>query len=142
MITIPKRSLDSIIYGKKRMELVFVKDKLEHPYNAVKQNDILYFTPRGGLASIKARVSKVEMFNNIDFNRIQKIIGENRSLLSKDDMIIENKMKTKHMMAVHFDNVLDIKPFRLNDAALKNVKNSRWISMNKFFDMKDDLVVR
>ena len=108
------------------------------PWNKVNKGDIIYFRNSGELVTIKAEVSKVLQYSQLNINQIKVIInqyGEHIGIKKTDYNKFTDLFKTKNYCVLIFIiNITEIKPFSISKKGFG--LQSSWLSFNNINDMK------
>ena len=107
-----KNSLDNILDGKKKAEVVFRRTDLP-PYNCIRETDQIFFQSKDGFTVAKADVTKVENFKNLDPKAAKKLLEDNKMDLVPTTMNLERDIYFKYATVFWFSNLQELKPFTL-----------------------------
>ncbi len=109
--------LEKIASGEKTVESRWYKFRYP-PWNKVKPGDTLWFKNSGEPVKLKARVTKVLQFENLDEEKIKKIREKYARLLglSKEQasVIGDYFRGKKYCILIFFDDVEQVRPFRID----------------------------
>lgn len=109
--------LDKIASGGKTIESRWYKFRYP-PWDKVRPSDTLWFKDSGEPVVLKARVTKVLQFENLDESKIKKIREKyaRRLGLSKKQvsMIRDYFQGKKYCILIFFDNVKRVRPFKID----------------------------
>jgi ASC-1-like (ASCH) protein len=119
-IAIMKKSwglLPKILSGKKTIESRWYKNK-SAPWGKINKGDIVYFKNSGEPVTVRARVSKVLSFENLNKNKVREILYK----YGKEDGINQNDLENffnlfkdkRYCMLVFLDKPKLIEPFGIN----------------------------
>ena len=120
---------EKIISGEKKIESRWYKTK-HAPWGNIKMGDTVYFKNSGESVSVKARVSKVVCFENLNKKKIKNILNK----YGKDDGIEKNKLSyfyhlfkdKKYCILIFLKKAKVIWPFDINKKGFGMM--SAWIA--------------
>jgi len=129
---------DKILHGEKTAESRWYKNKYQ-PWNRITAGDAIYFKDSGGPVRAKARVTRVLQFENLTPEKTKEIL---RKYGHKDlglDEKIPKEIKDyfqdkKYCLLIFFDQVLKIRPFRINKAGFGT--QSSWLIVDDIEKIK------
>ena len=136
---------EKILQGEKTVESRWYKQK-RSPWDRIKVGDTIYFKDSGEPVSAKAKVIKVFQFDNLDFQKTERILSKYGKYLGISDVMPEIKnyvLGKNYCIFIFFSNVEEIKPFEINKTGYGLM--TAWISLEnideiKIMDNIDDLV--
>ena len=126
-----------ILSKDKTIETRWYKNKYK-PFNNIKEGETIYFKESGCLVTIKATVSKVEQFENLNLNTTKEIIKK-YALKDLGTEIIPKKIEDytsnkKYCIVVHLQNPEKVEPFNINKKGFGAM--SSWICVKNIEDIK------
>ena len=107
-----REPLEKIIKGERKVEPVFTREA-KPPFNAVKVDDTVYFKMKDGFAIAKAKVSKVETYDNLTPEKATNIIEKHREDISPSEIMFERDIYYKYATLIWLEKLYEIKPFRV-----------------------------
>ena len=128
---------DKILSGQKKIESRWYSIKYK-PWNAIAKGEVIYFKDSGEPVRIKAEVSKVIQFTDLNPNRVREILDE----YGEDDGIEQGKIPEfferfkgkKYCVLVFLKNPTEIKPFKIDKAGFGTM--SAWITVDDISKIK------
>ncbi len=127
------RLLDKIVNGSKTIESRWYVTK-KAPFGVIAVNDVIYFKETGEKVSVKALVSDLKFFYDLDYEKIKNIIFEYGSRigvgLDYADRIIDKKM----CALIFLKDVEKIEPFEIDKKGFGNM--CAWISVDDIDNIK------
>ncbi|TFB09116.1 hypothetical protein E3V08_01270 [Candidatus Atribacteria bacterium MT.SAG.1] len=133
-IAIMKKSwglIKKVVTGEKTVESRWYKLRCA-PWDRIKSGDILYFKDSGEPITVKAKVTKVLQFDNLNPKKTERILARyGKADLGTNHIIPEIREYVSgknYCIFVFFDNVEKIEPFNINKTGLGAM--SAWISVN------------
>ena len=127
--------LEHILRGEKTIETRFFKGDIEPDiFQGIHEDDTLYLKLKGGYTVAKAHVSKVEILSDLTPEKIREILDEYKTGILPTDRMYEGDIYSDHAMLVWFDNLQEIRPFRLKDGV---ETNNGWIMVPDINDFRD-----
>jgi ASC-1-like (ASCH) protein len=123
-----------ILDGRKTIESRWYVTK-RAPFDRIDAGETIYFKESGEPVRIKAQVSDVKQFVDLDVEKIRKIFEEYSGIcpIDSEDSIERNKDK-RYCVLVFLMNPKAIKPFEINKKGYGIM--SAWICINKIDDIK------
>ena len=109
-----KASIDDILEGKKKAEVVFLKER-KPPLECVKETDEIYFQSKDGFAVAKAEVTCVKEFEDLTPEKALEILDTHQTAILPTVLNKERDIYFKFAMLFYFDKVQEIKPFFIED---------------------------
>ncbi len=108
---------EKILTGKKKIESRWYKGNYP-PWNKIKSGEIVYFKDSGEPVTIKAEVSSVIQFSDLDSAKVKEILEK----YGNDDGIKKNEIPKyyemfkdkKKGMLIFLKNPQKVKPFQIN----------------------------
>ncbi len=139
-VAIMKKSwglIERILIGEKTIESRWYK--LRHAsWDKIKSGDIIYFKNSGEPVVVKAKVTKVLQFDNLNPKKTKQILAKyGKADLGISHMISEIKeyvSDKNYCILVFFNNVEKIEPFNINKTGFGSM--SAWISVNNINKIK------
>jgi ASC-1-like (ASCH) protein len=126
-----------ILTGQKKIESRWYKTKYP-PFGKIKAGDRIFFKDSGDPVIVKAEVSDVKQFSDLDQNRIKELLetyseddGIERHEIMKYYRLFKDK---KYCILVFIKNPVAIKPFKINKKGYGMM--SSWICINKIDDIR------
>jgi ASC-1-like (ASCH) protein len=124
--------IPKILDGRKKIESRWSKNKIT-PFGKVKVGDLVYFKNSGESATVKAVVSKVVEFENLDLKKVEEIIKKyggdgGISVGNLNDMISWVKDK-RYCSLIYLKNPEQIKPFNINKKGFGT--GAAWLTVEK-----------
>jgi ASC-1-like (ASCH) protein len=120
-----REPLEKIIKGERTLEPVFNREK-RAPFKAVNVDDTVYFKIKDGFAIAKAKVKKVENFDNLTPQTAAELIEEHKEEIRPTNIMFERDIYKKYATLIWFDKLYEIKPFRVKR---NNINPSTWCSV-------------
>ncbi|MBD3362512.1 hypothetical protein GF362_02225 [Candidatus Dojkabacteria bacterium] len=129
--------IDKIIKGAKIAESRWYKTK-KAPWNRITVGDNLYFKDSGEEVKVKADVTKVLQFDNLNPSKRKEILDQ----YGKDDLgtsDLENQIREytkdkKYCIIVYFENVRILKSFKIDKTGYGAM--SAWIVVDNINKIK------
>lgn len=126
-----------ILNGQKKVESRWYSVKYR-PWGSIKEGETIYFKDAGEPVKIKAEVSKVMQFTDLNPNRAKEILDE----YGKDDGIEKEKIPEfferfkdkKYCMLIFLKNPQEIKPFKIDKTGFGAM--SAWIITDNISKIK------
>lgn len=139
-VAIMKKSwglIPKILTGEKTVESRWYKTK-HSPRDKIKAGDTIYFKDSGDPVAVKARVSKVLQFDNLNPQKIEEILAE----YGQKDLGVGHIMQEieeyvsgkNYCILVFFDGVEKIRPFNINKTGFGAM--SAWIAVDNIDKIK------
>jgi len=129
--------LPKILTGEKTVESRWYKNKYT-PWNKIKQGDIVYFKDSGEPVSVKAGVSKVLQFENLNKNKRKGILDKYaKTDLGVKELTPEIKnyvFNKNYCILIFFKNPKKIKPFNINKSGYGAMAS--WICVENISKIK------
>lgn len=123
-------STQKILNGKKKIESRWYSMKCK-PWGSIKENETIYFKDSGEPVRLKAKVSKVMQFANLNPNRVKEILGEygDDDGLDKEKIpeFFERFKNKKYCMLIFLKNPQEIAPFEIDKQGFGTM--SAWITV-------------
>lgn len=111
--------LEKILTGEKTVESRWYKTR-HIPWDRIKAGDTVYFQNSGEPVSVRAKVTKVLQYQNLNPQKTRQILAEYAyGDLGTEHMIPQIRkyvIGKNYCLLVFFNNVEKIKPFRINKA--------------------------
>ena len=119
-----------ILSGEKRIESRWYMTKRD-PWNKIKEGETVYFKDSGAPVTIKATVSRVERFDDLDERKVRELLMK----MHKEDGIEGEKVgyyadefkRKRYCMLIHLKDPQSIPPFNINKRGFGIM--SAWISV-------------
>ena len=117
-----REPLEKIIKGERTIEPIFTREE-KPPFQAVSVDDTVYFKIKDGFAIAKAKVKKVENYNDLTPEKATEIIEEYKEEIKPSNIMFERDIYYKYATLIWLENLYEIKPFRIK----RNTANpSNW----------------
>lgn len=127
------RLLRKIVSGEKKVESRWYRFK-RPPFGCINKGDLIYFKESGDPVSVRAKVQKVLIYDNLTPEKIRSILSEFRSMICVDMSHFE-KVKDKRFCALMFlEDVEEIEPFRIDKSGYGMM--NAWISVDSIDKLK------
>lgn len=126
---LPRRSLENILGGLKKIETIFTKDP-QPSYKVVNVNDTIYLRAYGGYAVAKANAARVENFDNLTPKKVVELLNEYKNEIAPTTDMYETKIYSKFATFVWLDDIQEIRPFSVNE---------KMFELNKYWLTVDDI---
>jgi ASC-1-like (ASCH) protein len=123
IVELRRDQITMILRGQKSIEPKFMKED-KPPYNAVSEDDTIYFQLKDGYAVAKANVSKVENFDNLTPDKVVSLIEENKEALCPNERLVEKACKSSYGTFVWLNQLQEIRPFRVKK---KQDEDTNWM---------------
>ncbi len=125
--------LEKILSGKKIIESRWYKSK-KTPYKNIQEGDIVYFKESGEPVSVKTFVKKVLFFDNLNEDKIKKILHVYGKGIGVDESDVQNVIDKKYCTLIFLKDVKKINPFSINKKGYGLM--SAWISVDNINKIK------
>ena len=122
-----RKLLNKILSGEKKIESRWYKFK-RAPFGCISEGDIIYFKESGEPVTIKARVEKFQVYDNLNPAVINNIIKEYGNLIGVDSGFAEEVINKRFCILIFLKDVQKIKPFNINKKGYGLM--SAWISVD------------
>jgi len=139
-IAIMKKSwglTEKVLTGEKTVESRWYKAK-RVPWNRIKSGDTIYFKDSGEPVTVKAKVTKVLQFDNLNPKKTKQILAKyGKADLGTNHIMPEIREYVSgknYCVFVFFDNVEKIEPFDIDKTGFGAM--SAWISINNINRLK------
>ena len=109
-----KASIDDILEGKKKAEVVFLKER-KPPMECVQEDDEIYFQSKDGFAVAKADVTCVKEFEDLTPESAMELLEKHKAAVLPTVLNKERDIYFKYAMLFYFENVREIKPFYIDE---------------------------
>jgi len=116
-----RASIDDILEGKKKAEVVFLKER-KPPLECISKCDEIYFQSRDGYAIAKAEVTCVKEFEDLTPETATELLEAHKAAVLPTVLNTERDIYFKYAMLFYFEKVREIKPFFIDDS-----NNNGWI---------------
>ncbi|MBP8961055.1 hypothetical protein KBG31_02425 [Patescibacteria group bacterium] len=109
--------IQKILSGEKTIETRWYKHKAK-PWDCIKKGETIYFKDSGSPVTVKAKVSQVEQYEDLDEEKTREILAKysqkdlGTSNISSE--ILEYINGKKYAIIVHLINPQKIKPFNID----------------------------
>jgi ASC-1-like (ASCH) protein len=128
---------EKILSGEKKIESRWYLKKRD-PWDNIKKGETVYFKDSGYPVTVKARVSKVLQFGDLNPKKVRALLERYRSEdgIEKDKAhYFYGKFKTKrYCMLIFLRNPKKVKPFYINKKGFGNMAS--WISVGNIKQIK------
>ncbi len=118
-----KEPLEKIIKGERTIEPVFTREE-KPPFNSISVDDTVYFKIKNGFAIAKAKVTKVENYDNLTPDKATQIIEEHKDNIKPTDILYERDIYYKYATLIWLEKLYEIKPFRVKSP---HINPSNWL---------------
>jgi len=125
--------LNKILMKEKTIESRWYKFK-KPPFNAIKENELVYFKESGMPVTAKAIVEKILFFENLNKDKIKEILLEYGKQIGVDISYFEEIKDKKFCILTFLKEPEKIIPFEINKTGYGNM--SAWITMNNIEEIK------
>lgn len=139
-IAIMKKSwglTEKILSGEKTVESRWYKSKYA-PWDRIKSGDIIYFKDSSEPVTVKAKVTKVLQFDNLNSQKTEQILAKyGKADLGTNHIMPEIREYVSgknYCVFIFFDNVEEIEPFNINKSGFGVM--SAWISVDNIDQLK------
>ena len=119
--------LNKIISREKTIESRWYVNK-KPPYNSISINDVIYFKNSGEPVSVKTKVENVIFYNNLNEEKIRKIISQYGKEICIDMDYLINIKEKRLCTLIFLKDVKKIEPFEINKKGYGNM--CAWISID------------
>lgn len=128
---------DKILSGQKKIESRWYSVKCK-PWNSIKAEETVYFKDSGGPVRIKAEVSKVLQFTDLNPDKVKEILykyGRDDGIeLRKIPEFLKRFKDKKYCMLIFLKNPQEIEPFEINKTGFGIM--SAWITVDSISKIK------
>jgi ASC-1-like (ASCH) protein len=128
-----KDPLEKIIKGKRTIEPIFVREE-KPPFNAVQVDDTVYFKMKDGFAIAKAKVAKVENYDDLTPEKATEIIEEHKEEINPSDIMFERDIYYKYATLIWLEKLYEIRPFRVKK---DTIAPSNWCMVEDINKMRE-----
>ncbi|MBU2638821.1 MAG: hypothetical protein KJ955_07645 [Nanoarchaeota archaeon] len=125
--------LQKIILGEKTIESRWYVNR-KAPYGCIKKGDVVYFKDSGEPVSVKAFVSRVLQFDNLDDDKTLQILKEYGKQIGVGTSYAPALKGKRYCILVFLENVKEIQPFYINKKGYGIM--SAWISVDNIGKLK------
>jgi ASC-1-like (ASCH) protein len=127
--------LDKIISGEKTIESRWYLSK-RAPWDKIKKGETIYFKESADKVKAKATVEKILQFENLDNEKIKKLLKEYELPLGiKDlDFVKEKNKNKKYCILTFLKDVKEIEPFEIDKKGFGLM--SAWICIDNIDKIK------
>ena len=125
--------LQKIISGEKTIESRWYVNR-KAPYGCIKKGDVVYFKNSGEPVAVKASVSSVLQFDDLNDAKILQILKEYGKRLGVDDSYASNIKGKRYCVLVFLENVKETEQFDINKKGYGMM--SAWISVENINKIK------
>lgn len=126
-----------ILVGQKKIESRWYMMRRK-PWNCIFEGETVYFKNSGEPVRMKAEVSKVVQFSDLNPRKVQEILkqyGEDDGLEKEDIPEFYNRFKDKkYCILIFLKNPVEIQPFDINKVGFGMM--SAWITVDDIFNIK------
>lgn len=128
---------NKILTGEKKIESRWYKNKYA-PWDKIKNNEIIYFKDSGNPVTIKAQADKVLQFDNLNPEKVKKILNDYGFIdgIEKNNLekFYERFKNKNYCMLIFLKNVKKIKPFNIDKKGFGLM--SAWITLDDINKIK------
>lgn len=125
------RLTGKILSGEKTIETRWYKHKVK-PWNCIHEGEVIYFKDSGEPVTVKATVSKVEQFANLDNEQIQQLIKKygykDLGTTEISYEILEYVKNKKYAIIIHLKKPQSVVPFNIDKTGYGAM--SAWLSVD------------
>ncbi len=125
--------LQKIISGEKTIESRWYVNR-KAPYGCIKKGDVVYFKNSGEPVTVKASVSDVLQFDNLNDAKILQILKEYGKWIGIDESHASSFKGKRDCILVFLENVKPVEPFDINKKGYGMM--SAWISVDNIEKIK------
>jgi ASC-1-like (ASCH) protein len=126
-----------IVDGSKTIETRWYKNR-SAPWDRVKKGDMIYFKDSGESVSVKATVSKVEQYSDLDDSQIRQILSKYGSRdLGTEEIPAEIRdyvYGKKYGIVIFLEDAEPVEPFEIDKAGFGAM--SAWLCVDDINDIK------
>jgi len=122
VVELNREPLEKIIKRERTVEPIFSREK-KPPFKSVNVDDTIYLKIKDGFAIAKAKVTKVEDYQNLTPEIATKLIEEHKEEIKPTNIMFERDIYYKYATLIWLDNLYEIKPFRIKR---NSAKPSNW----------------
>ena len=122
-----RKLIDKILSGEKKIESRWYKFK-RHPFGSIFKGDIIYFKESGEPVSVKAKVEKIQTYDNLNLDLITGIIKKYGGDIGIDLSFIQEVKDKRFCILIYLDDVQKIEPFEINKKGYGMM--NAWISID------------
>lgn len=108
-----RKLLSKILSGEKKIESRWYKFK-RPPFGSIFKGDVIYFKESGEPVSVKAKVEKIQTYDNLNPPLINKIIAEYGTLIGINSSFIQEVKDKRFCILIYLNSVQKIEPFEIN----------------------------
>lgn len=133
-IAIMKKSwglTEKVLSGEKTIESRWYQNRFV-PWDKIKPGETIYFKDAGGPVVVRAEVSKVEQFADLDPLKVEKILKEHHQAIGirNEDlgMYIRQFKEKKYCILAYLKNPMRVDPFHVNKKGFGSA--SAWLCVN------------
>ena len=129
-----RKLLQKIISKEKTIESRWYQTK-RTPWNNIKSGDIIYFKDCGESITVKAQVSNVLFFDDLNKEKVLSITKKYGKAICLETLeYIDYYIKKKYGILMFLENVKTIKPFNINKSGFGNA--CAWITIKDIKKIK------
>ena len=140
-VAIMKKSwglLAKILSGEKTVESRWYKFK-RPPWDKIKPHDTIWFKNSGEPITLRANITQVLQFNNLNQTKIKVILKKYGRAISGKDYTLPKKLDTyyqnkNYCILIFFNNIKPIKPFHINKTGFGS--QAAWVSIPNINQIK------
>lgn len=122
-----RKLLSKILIGEKKIESRWYKFK-RPPFGEISKGDTIYFKESGEPVSVKAKVEKVIIYENLNADLITEIIKKYGGLIGVNLNFVDEMKDKKFCILIYLNEVQKIEPFEINKKGY-GLMNA-WISID------------
>ena len=128
-----RKLLVKILSGEKTIESRWYKFK-RTPYKNIQDGEIIYFKESGQKVTVSAVVEKVLFFNDLDEDKIRKILKEYGKGIGVENSHVKDLIDKNYCTLIFLKKVKEISPFSINKKGYGLM--SAWISVDDINKIK------
>ena len=130
-----RKLLPKIISGEKIIESRWYQTK-RTPWHNIKKDDVIYFKDAGEKITVKARVKNVLFFDDLNKEKVQKILQEYGTDICMGTLDYTPYYdKKKYCILIFLEDVQEIKPFHIDKTGFGNA--CAWMTIK---DVKEIMI--
>lgn len=128
-----RKLLSKIISGEKTIESRWYKFK-KTPYKNISVNDVVYFKESGEPVTVKAKVSKVLFFDNLNEEKVKEILKMYGERIGVPMSYSEQIIGKKYCTLVFIDEAQLVEPFKIDKTGYGLM--AAWITLDNINSIK------
>lgn len=127
---------EKILNGEKKIESRWYITK-RAPWDNIKKGETVYFKDSGCPVSLKAKVSKVLQFSDLNPSKVKTILnkyGKQDGIEKEMDYFLNRFKNKKYCILIFIESPKKVKPFSIDKSGFGNM--SAWISVRNINKLK------